>query len=340
MSDIYISEDLIKQANKSALLYARTQYNEKIAPFVKNSSARLEFAKESIDKIVVSAANQFNADVNYIRNNLYSVIKESGPYDMDYDDDDRGYYKQDQYLSDNGRVAYCSNPGCPTYGEPQNVVVTEIPATAIDPGDERVDPEECPECYSTWMWEAPDVDDDIQSLASVRLSESEDKRTLEKGLGVGGERVKEDLTNAGDAFNPFGDGKSGDQETRDKGLGISGEKGEEAVSEIEQISIKFDVSDVENKDATEGVGVKETPNQEVKPIEDSPIDVEKTTVDYHSEDGPILEKEIRGPSAGGPGKKHDLKEDTFKWTRVENSLIIKDSSCSCDGNCHCSVKKK
>jgi len=184
--------------------------------------------------------------------------------------------------------------------------------------------------------------------ASVKISESENKRTMDKGLGVDGEAVKEDLTNAGKSYTGFGDGKG---DAKDKGLGVEGEKGgEEATSEYKSESVNFDKNDAENEDAVEGFGGgPESPSSEVKDPSERPDEsIEETDISYHN--GPVLEKEIRGPSAGGPGKKHELKEDTFKWTKVEDRLIVSTmescgsdcKNCSCGDSCgkDCPCKKK
>lgn len=264
MSDIYTSDEFQKKANKSALILARTRYNELIAPFVKNSSERFEFAANDIEKIVVGAAFEFDADEEYVRSNLREVIAEE-----------------------------------------------------------------------------------------IKTAESEDKRTLEKGLGVGKERVKEDLTNAGDAYNPFDGDSSSDKDTSDKGLGVSGQKGEEAVSEIKEISLEFSENDAENKEVGDDIaGGPETPESEVKPVDEKPDDVaEESDISYGG--GSVLEDEIRGPSGGGKGAVHDLKEDTFKWTKVEDRLVIETATkeaccgsdcggCDCGGSCgsDCPCKKK
>lgn len=254
--DIYTSDEFQKKANKQALILARTRYNELIAPFVKNSSERLEYAKNDIEKIILAAVEQFDADADYVRSNLRAVIAE----------------------------------------------------------------------------------------------ESDNKRTMDKGIGIDGEAVKEDLSDAGKSYTGFGDGKS---DAKDKGLGVDGEKGgEEATSEYKSESVNFDKNDAENEDAVEGFGGgPESPSSEVKDPSERPDEsIEETDISYHN--GPVLEKEIRGPSAGGPGKKHELKEDTFKWTKVEDRLIVntKESSCcdsdcsncSCGGSCSgdCPCKKK
>lgn len=265
-NDIYTSDDLIKKANKDALLAARMEYNSKIATFVGESADRLAFAKDQIDQIIAEAAESFGADPAYVGRHLNDVI-----------------------------------------------------------------------------------------AAEIKTAENDNTRTLEKGLGVDGERVKEDLTNAGDAFNPFKDNKSSDKDTSEKGLGVSGEKGEEAVSEVETISVEFSDNEGENKDVAEGfAGGPETPDSEVKdpsePALDETDELVHSDIDYHQ--GPVLEEGLRGPSAGGKGVKHDLKEDTFKWTKVQDRIVTEAANCcgpdcqncncggACGTDCKCRTSKK
>lgn len=265
--DLYTSDEFQKKANKSALILARTRYNELIAPFVKNSSSRLEFAKDQIEKIVAQAASECDAEADYVNRNLMQIIAEE-----------------------------------------------------------------------------------------IKTAESDNKRTMDKGLGVDGEAVKEDLSDAGKSYTGFGEG-DGDAEA--KGLGVDGDKGgEEASTEAETISIEFSENDAENKDAVEGFGGgPESPSSEIKPVDERPDDVAvKSDISYGG--GSVLEDEIRGPSGGakGPGKAvHDLNENTYKWTKVEDRLIseVKEAAsccgsdcenCSCGGacgaDCSCKTSKK
>ena len=147
---------------------------------------------------------------------------------------------------------------------------------------------------------------------------------MEKGLGIEGESVKEDLTNAGDSYPGFGGEKA---DTGSSGVGVEGDKGgEEATTKPESQDLSFGTSDGEKADEKGFGGGPENPPSEVKDISEAPIDVEVSDVSYHN--GPVLEDDIRGPSAGGKGSQggkgevHDLKKDTFKWTKVQDRIIL------------------
>jgi hypothetical protein len=338
--DIYTSDEFQKKANKQALILARTRYNELIAPFVKNSSERLEYAKNDIEKIVLAAVEQFDADANYVRNNLYATIVESARSDYNHHNEDADKI----WWEEEGKHHRLNEPmdiddiyeGRQFYDDPWDGECPKCGGQDYGSATLR-DPMECFTCGYVDGTEPPRE----PIYGSKRTADSDNKRTMEKGLGVDGEAVKEDLSDAGKSYTGFGDGKS---DAKDKGLGVDGDKGgEEATSEPKSESVNFDKNDAENEDAVEGFGGgPESPSSEVKDPSERPDEsIEETDISYHN--GPVLEKEIRGPSAGGPGKKHELKEDTFKWTKVEDRLIVstKEDPCdgSCDGDCSCDKKK-
>jgi len=345
--DIYTSDEFQKKANKQALILARTRYNELIAPFVKNSSSRLEYAKNDIEKIVLAAVEQFDADADYVRSNLRAVIAEN------WQQDDTIYSSRNPELASEVVEAIRSSDQGDLYNILENsegqfgtdgYYVTDLDANIVQTpmGELQFEPD--------YFTPGSPVDDLLRTLiygvvegktSKIKTADSDNKRTMDKGLGIDGEAVKEDLTNAGKSYTGFGDGKG---DAKDKGLGVEGEKGgEEATSEYKSESVNFDKNDAENEDAVEGFGGgPESPSSEVKDPSERPDEsIEETDISYHN--GPVLEKEIRGPSAGGPGKKHELKEDTFKWTKVEDRLIVstKEDPCdgSCDGDCSCDKKK-
>jgi len=391
--DIYTSDEFQKKANKQALILARTRYNELIAPFVKDSSSRFEYAKNDIEKIVLAAVEQFDADADYVRSNLRAVIAENWQDDTIYSsrnpqlaseiveaihssdpgdlqnilDSGEGQFGPDDYYVtdlDNGIIntpqgEFQFEPDYLTPGKPvddflRNLIEQSLPEPFYPdfPGqtEDRQfrfdDPNRPP--FGSEEWNYDEIKRERRN--SKKAADSDNKRTMEKGLGVDGEAVKEDLTNAGKSYTGFGDGKG---DAKDKGLGVDGGKGgEEATSEYKSESVNFDKNDAENKDAVEGFGGgPESPSSEIKDPSERPDEsIEETDISYHN--GPVLEKEIRGPSAGGPGKAHDLMEDTFKWTKVEDRLIVSTmesyscgsdcASCNCGDSCgkDCPCKKK
>jgi hypothetical protein len=76
MNDIYTSIDEEKNANKNALLFARSKYMRLIDPFVKGSSDRLAFAQNDIDKIIAESVGRFNASQEYVSRHLMASIQD------------------------------------------------------------------------------------------------------------------------------------------------------------------------------------------------------------------------------------------------------------------------
>src|SRR5258708_17637945 len=78
MLDLYATDDLAKEANKSALLLAYARYQEQVAPFA-TSKERVAYAEPEIKRIIKECATELNADQVYIENHLRKIIADALP---------------------------------------------------------------------------------------------------------------------------------------------------------------------------------------------------------------------------------------------------------------------
>lgn len=77
--------DGTERVNKTAMLLARTRYSERLAPFVKNSAARLEYVRGQLDDLLYEVIEETGADSTYVFSRFDSYLKEAVDYKPDPD---------------------------------------------------------------------------------------------------------------------------------------------------------------------------------------------------------------------------------------------------------------